>query len=574
MRLIPFPGKGCFEAKYPNKTWQRVPCGPAPTKPSPLALKTRPNQVGAGNDYFAVTTGNISSATGSFDSVSGVTAVYSPTDLSNPTIVHPDTYMLQVNANRFPTQAYNCNNLSNCTGWQQFIFSQRSDCGAPCVYIESWLLNYPSPSSCAQLSAPAGSSGWIGQDATTTTAGGCFLNTAISTVPAQTIADLGKLKLQGTASMGGQDQAILQTPQGDLKATNQDSLLGLAQSWSEAEFNLFGDCCAFEAFLNSGSNLTVRLEVDNGTSNSPQCQTGFTPSRGATAETNNLNLGTCNTVGGASPAIVFAESGGGPLPPGYTVGDTHLTTFFGVHYDFQASGDFVLVQADPGLIVQTRQKPWAMNPGVSVNTAVATEMQDNRIAVCRNGLWVNGSHTSLADGASLSLANGVMVSRRGAVYAVSRESGDLVQADLSPGSYMNVTVALGVTNPYNIRGLLGGEGSAPHDPISGTGEPLKSPFSYEDFQRYAQSWRVSATDSFLLRCEEVAVGMPKAPIYASDLPAPEQERVQRICKRADVKNQALLEDCKLDVSLLHVNSAANVFLRTPAPIRVLKPTYP
>ena len=133
-------------------------------------------------------------------------------------------------------------------------------------------------------------------------------------------------------------------------------------------------------------------------------------------------------------------------------------TFFGVHYDFQASGDFVLVQADPGLLVQTRQKPLPANPVVSVNTAVGVKMQDNRVAICLAGLSVNGSFKTLTDGESLSLANGVIVSRNGRVYTVSSQSGDVVRADLGPGSYMNVSVDLGATNPTNVRGLLGGEG--------------------------------------------------------------------------------------------------------------------
>jgi hypothetical protein len=401
------------------------------------------------------------------------------------------------------------------------------------------------------------------------------LNTIPASVdPVPAITDLAKLKLMGRVSTTTPDTAFLSAADGTVfPSKGAANYIGIVGAWRGAEFNLFGDCCSYGAYLNNGSNIKVSLSVDNGTVNC--INTGFD---GTTAETNNLSLllGSCSATGGASPGIMFSESGGGPVPPpGFSVGDTHLTTFFGVHYDFQASGDFVLVQADPGLIVQTRQKPWAMNPSVSVNTAVATEMQDNRIAVCRNGLWVNGSLTPLADGASLSLPNGVMVSRRGAVYAVSRESGDLVQADLSPGSYMNVTVALGVTNPYNIRGLLGGEGPAPHDPISGKGKPLESPFSYEEFQNYAYSWGVSATDSFLLRCGEwERPRMPKAPIYASNLPAPERKRVQQICTQKGVKNQPLLDDCMLDVSLLRANAAADVFLNTPVPTRVLRPTYP
>jgi hypothetical protein len=274
---------------------------------------------------------------------------------------------------------------------------------------------------------------------------GCFKSsdaTVISTPPP--LADLSKLKLHGAVTSGGLDTVTLTTASGDIAANAQDSVLNLASTWSGAEFNVFGDCCSSEAYFNSGSNLKVVLSVTNGTANAPNCISTF---KGFTAETNNLDLvaNSCSQIAGAAgaaPAIVFSERGGGPLPRGVTIGDTHLTTFFKVHYDFQASGDFVLVQADPGLLVQTRQKPVSTSPVVSVNTAVGTKMQNNRVAVCLTGLSVNGSLMTLADGESLSLANGVTVSRKGSVYTVSSQSGDVVQADLSPGSYMNVSVML------------------------------------------------------------------------------------------------------------------------------------
>jgi sulfur relay (sulfurtransferase) DsrF/TusC family protein len=58
----------------------------------------------------------------------------------------------------------------------------------------------------------------------------------------------------------------------------------------------------------------VRVAVVNGTTNAPNCAATFT---GTTAESNNLNLGDCTPVGGATPAIVFSESGSwnaAPLP--------------------------------------------------------------------------------------------------------------------------------------------------------------------------------------------------------------------------------------------------------------------
>ena len=57
MAKRPAPKNECYHASYPNTEWQEVPCG----RPSPYL-----NQVGAGNDFVAATSGLISSAEGSF----------------------------------------------------------------------------------------------------------------------------------------------------------------------------------------------------------------------------------------------------------------------------------------------------------------------------------------------------------------------------------------------------------------------------------------------------------------------------------------------------------------------------
>jgi hypothetical protein len=170
--------------------------------------------------------------------------------------------------------------------------------------------------------------------------------------------------LTGTVS-GGIDTVTLSTASGDVVANAQDSLLYLASGWTGSEYNIVGDCCGSEVYFNSGSSLTVRLAAANGTTNPPTCAVPFS-FNGETAETNNLNLtSACSPVGGTSPAIVFTESGGGQVPPGVSIGDTHLTKFHGLHYDFQATGDSVLVQSDPDFVVQSRQRPFTP-PAASV----------------------------------------------------------------------------------------------------------------------------------------------------------------------------------------------------------------
>jgi len=107
--------------------------------------------------------------------------------------------------------------------------------------------------------------------------------------------------------------------------------------------------------FSSGSTLVPRVRVTSGTSSGPHCDL-----QTFTGETNNLTLGNVPptmaelTPGPGAmpmPALVFTETN--PALPGApatcadaaSVGDTHLKTFDGLKYDFQASGDFLLAQS-------------------------------------------------------------------------------------------------------------------------------------------------------------------------------------------------------------------------------------
>lgn len=556
MEQIPIPGKGCFTAKYPDANWKSFQCGQAPKTPNPVARGARPFTVGGGSDYFIQVAGNISSSSGSFDSITGVTSEYGPR-YDTPSTVHPNIYSLQLNANEFSTTV--CGGAPNCVGWEQFLFSQSQCNPSACIFVEYWLINHGSPCPTAA---------WTYYSGTPTTLPGCYMNTAVALVPVQSLANLAHLTLSGSVS-GGLDIVKLSTPNGDINATAQDSILNLAQGWTGGEFNLVGDCCDFEAYFNSGSNITVRLSANNGTTNAPSYSTFF---NGATAERNNLNLvGSPTLVGGPSPAIVFTEAGGGQIPPGFTVGDPHLTTFHGVHYDFQASGDFVLVQADPDLVVQARQKPWSSNPNVAVNTGVGAKMGDSRVAVCLSGVEVNEVPTQLPDGETLLLAGGVTVSRRGAIYVVSRPSGDVIQAQIM-GTYIDVSVTIGLTNPRNVRGLLGDDGEA--GLVMRDETRLKTPISWDTWRRYADSWRVAPKDSLLCHGGQVPPGMPQKSTTVEDLKPAERERARAICTRAGVNQGPLLNDCMLDVTFLGKPSAADVFVYAPPPKTVVMPLPP
>ncbi len=286
MARVPRPKKGCFTSSYPSTEWQEVPCTTPPARPYPPARGgRRPDQIGNGIDVSAqVTSGHISEAIGSFDSVTGVTSV------SNPGGVKGSGFSLQLNANFFTTPTCNgAANPSKCLGWQQFVYSNSG-----IAFVQFWLILYNT--TCPQ--------GWF----TFTPDGSeidCYRNSDGVDVPVQTVANLVNLSLTGQANAGGIDTIIMATGSNLYSAQNEDSVVNLAQGWQAAEFNIVGDCCGSETIFNSGSTIVVRTSVGNGSPQAPSCL-----GKGFTAETNNLFFVQASAVPPMEslPAVVFTQS--------------------------------------------------------------------------------------------------------------------------------------------------------------------------------------------------------------------------------------------------------------------------
>jgi hypothetical protein len=329
----PAPKKGCFTASYPKTEWQEVPCG----RPSPypnLARRPRPNQVGDSIDDSAQVSGLISSAVGSFVSVTpaaiteqglvwtqqGCPPPICPPNHPNCIPMSPsgsgwcmklkdDAFSLQLNSEPFqlnsegppsPSQIAACYNGSGgVCGWEQFVFSQDGCPGGPCIFIQYWLLNYgptSPPSGCATGWMPSEGVNW-------------YCNTNPTIVPHVSAAQLWETTLAGTAAGDG-DIVVLTTAgvAGIAAPPAADGPVNLAQHWNAVEWNVFGDCCLFEADFSPGSTLVVNTSVNEGAV-ATCVQEGFT------GETNNLSLvGTPPAQSSTPPAIVFAQSNGGGSP--------------------------------------------------------------------------------------------------------------------------------------------------------------------------------------------------------------------------------------------------------------------
>ena len=320
------PKKSCYVANYPDTAWTEVACTKPPTVPQRLASGPGANTVGNNSDDSAQLPSNnyISQSEGLFASATGITSETggqcpNPDHPTTP-LLAPNAFTLQLNTNSFYTKTW-CslvaNKISDCAAEEQFLFSN-SQCGKgetnfpalsshACVYIQYWLQNYgPCPTNLWNISPP----------------NSCYINSTYGTpVPQQVVtnAELESLKLTASnvyvqepvkLSSGGGGEVVshmfdtvtLAIGPTVYSLTGDNVIPELWSSWSASEFNIFGDGCSTKASFNTGTALQVQTTVDTAGASAPTCS-----GQGYTLETNNLELGLCSSVGGASPGIAFTE---------------------------------------------------------------------------------------------------------------------------------------------------------------------------------------------------------------------------------------------------------------------------
>ena len=548
------PKVGCFTAAFPKLEWTETACVTPPPLPYPPGVGNHNPQIvgGTGTDYAAVVTGTMTSATGTFPTVTGVT---SETGLQGGTGGQvANIYSLQLNTRPFTTSV--CSSDPNCQGWQQFIYSS----GAEQIFIQYWLLSY-------NTTCP---SGWTSYPYPGPTDTSCYRNGPnATTVARQPITNLASLSLTGSATAGGNDTIIMSTGTSTLNAANQDTILNLAGSWTAVEFAIVGDCCSAMANFNAGATVEVRTTVHNGTTNAPTCIM-----RSYTGESNNLTLVGAGTLAtGAAPAIQSSQSNvagtAASCATAAGIGDPHLRTFIGLMYDFQATGDFVLA-GEPDFAVHARQISGGSRwPNVAVNAAVATRMGDTRVAVCggESPLVVDGALITVDDGKVLELPSGVYIIRTGNVYLVIDQAGNSMRAAVNSG-WIDVSVGLG-SWPADVHGLLANpDGNA--EALAGRdGAVITIPLTLDElYGKFGESWRVPPDESMLDVCgAEREHGTPSATFGVKDLDQAEAEQARATCLEAGAREGAVLDACIIDVVVLGKDAAA-VYAGVAPPLAV------
>jgi len=579
----------CYKASYPDTAWHEVPCKAIPHKPNyPKVVKgIHPDQVGgSGADFSATTTNNITEADGRFDNVT-------TSGSSNPT-----SYELQLNTAPFNTSTCNGSTptgvagVPGCLGWEQFIYS--TDNGGE-VSIQYWLEQWgPAGATCkAPVSAHCDgghvfTDGWCpftlndGTGNFTDCAINSLTNTGIGTV---SIASLkNNLVLTGfPADASNTVDNVIATVSGTANhEPGLNEFPDLSSNWTEVEFNIFGDGGGSQVVFDPNTTLEVRTSVASNTTLGPGC--AF---QSFTGESNNLTLvaTTSNPPKGNLPSLVFTETNVGspttaPCSSAISLGDTHVHPFNGeTEYDFQAYGDFLLVEAGPNFMVHTRQVPGPPGyPGTSTNTAVAVMMGRTRVAVYLQParLVIDGKTNNLADGKTIVLPTGVQVTHRGTEYLISDESGNTVRADLVKNAtealWMNVTVGLGRSPDSRVRGLLGNPSDKKDEVRTANNITLRVPVDVKDlYGQFADSWRVDPAKSLFVELPRALVGAPKKPLTANDLAPAEKAHAIEVCRAAGITHEALLDDCVLDTTVLKDDVALKIFTRIAPPKLVIKP---
>lgn len=262
--------------------------------------------------------------------------------------------------------------------------------------------------------------------------------------------------------------------------------------------------------------------------------------------------GTTNTTGSTG-----GTSTGGSA--GSSLGDPHVFTADGVEYDFQAVGEFVLLEDrdDPGFVVQVRQTPYRGYPNLSVNAAVAMRVQGNRVGIYAGrtlGVRVDGSTMDVDGG--LQLSEGGTVERKGAKVTVTWPSGEAVAVSAGDGDLLNVSYVPGHSSKRRLHGLLGRpDGDPDNDLTTREGRRLVRPDVDAVYDQFGESFRIRAaeslfdygpgesTESYTDRAFPYGGREPPKVTWA------ELGRARALCVARGVAGDDALRACALDVAV-------------------------
>ena len=239
-------------------------------------------------------------------------------------------------------------------------------------------------------------------------------------------------------------------------------------------------------------------------------------------------------------------------PCGRVVGEPHLETFDGSHYNMQGVGEFVATRSDE-LEVQVRTEPF--RSAASAIAAVAMSTDGHQIMISSGSVTVDGeqiSESALEDPVQIGEA---VLTRTGATVAVTTEDGDLVQVT-DTTAWLDLWISLADADADRV-GLLGDvDGDPSNDLRTADGTVMEQPLGFEDlYDVFAESWRVTDGSSLFHYDDGEDTStftdrdFPAAPLTLESLPAADRAWAERLCRAAGIEDAKAFEECVIDLAV-------------------------
>ncbi len=266
---------------------------------------------------------------------------------------------------------------------------------------------------------------------------------------------------------------------------------------------------------------------------------------------NPLPSGDCTPPPPPSPSCSSAACG-------QSNGDPHVVTFDGLHYDFQAAGEFVAAR-DPsgGFEVQTRQQPFPGSRSVSVNTAVAMQVATDKVEVrIRQGrivLLIGGKEQALPTHATQLPGGGTIIPLTAQLVRVQWPDGSFATLEIIGTWGLHLTLDLASDRQGKLQGLMGNFNGNDRDDliIGGTKTVIKPTFS-QIFPNFADSWRIDSKSSLFTYDSGTSTKTytdRSFPDKDATADVPGKAAAEALCRNVGVDDPTVLADCALDVAL-------------------------
>ncbi len=252
----------------------------------------------------------------------------------------------------------------------------------------------------------------------------------------------------------------------------------------------------------------------------------FTPATGTgtsgSTVTNQFTLavsdGIDTTRDGATSVIATQTS------TGTTMGDVHMVTLDGLHYDFQADGEFTLVRSTvPGnpFDIQIRTEAWTAYDLTSLTTEAAAQVGDSVVDFALDGsVRVNGLRDTALDAAHpvQQIAGGTLTALGNGGYQLDWVGGEGLTV-VNEGFFLNLHTTAASDGPGSVEGLLGTLRGQANDLALPDGTVLAQPVPDATLLgTFAQAWAVGSSsmlDGGTIAIPAAVLGLPDTPTFVT-----------------------------------------------------------